>query len=86
VNVEQVQEELAKFVQALVEDDALHAWFLGLKGRPETTREMELNRIALEMRLAGEHRELIQAAELLRHPEVFQGVSGMIEELRGGRA
>jgi hypothetical protein len=84
VNVEQVQEELARIVEVLAEDDALHAWFLGLKRLPQVAREMELNHIAAKMRLAGEDRELIRATELLRQPEVLEGVSGMLAELRGG--
>jgi hypothetical protein len=83
VRAEQVQEELVKFVQALAEDDALYGWFTDFSKLPLAARGAELTRMATEMRQAGEHSELIHATELLRAPQVFDGVTRMLEELRG---
>ena len=83
MNAAQLQEQLASFVETLVEDASLHAWFSDLKELPEQPRRLELTRMAEKMRLAGEDRGLIGATQLLAQPHIFEGVSKAVEELRG---
>jgi hypothetical protein len=85
VNAEELQEELASFVQALVDDDRLYASFAQLKTLAEEPRRAELTKIVNGMRVAGEDRELIGATQSLTQPQIFQGVWNAVEELRGDR-
>lgn len=83
MNAEQVHEELARFTQTVVEDDRLYVWFLELKRLPGEARRLELARMVGKMRVAGEDAGVIGATQLLAQPQVFEGVSKAIEELRG---
>ena len=69
-----VREELLRFVEVLLEDDDLRAWFESLEGVPAARRGAEFSRMASRMQAAGEHIELIQATALLAENEVYQAV------------
>ncbi|MDB6154858.1 MAG: hypothetical protein JWL90_3311 [Chthoniobacteraceae bacterium] len=75
-----IHAELAKFVEALAEDEDLRAWFESLAELGPHQRGEAFRKIALQMRAAGEHPELIQATELLAEETIYQGVRRTLAE------
>jgi len=71
---EAVREELVRFLQVLVDDADLRAWFVALEQLPDAARHVEFVRIAGEMRAAGEHPDLIHATALLAQPGVYRAM------------
>ena len=77
-----VREDLAKLVEALLEDEDLRIWFESFEGVPPAQRRLEFANMAGQMKAAGEHPELIAATELLAQPEIFRAMQATVRELR----
>ncbi len=77
-----MREELLQFVEVLLEDEDLRAWFESLEGMPALQRSEEFAKITARMRAAGEHPELIQATALLAEEKIYQGVHATVSATR----
>jgi hypothetical protein len=73
-------EGLVRFVQVLVEDEELRAWFESFDGVDQTRRAAEFHGLAARMKAADEHPDLIQATALLANPAVFAGAQAALRE------
>ncbi|MES2568997.1 MAG: hypothetical protein V4710_02960 [Verrucomicrobiota bacterium] len=71
---EPVHAQLLKFVEALLEDGELRAWFESFEPLAPEERGETFLRIAARMQAAGEHPELIEATSLLAREENYEGV------------
>jgi hypothetical protein len=67
-------EEMNKFVQGLVDDADLEAWFESFEGLDEAARCSEFLGLAQRMEAAGEHPELIRTTLRLAEPGVYSSV------------
>jgi hypothetical protein len=76
-----IHAELANFVEALVEDEDLRAWFESLEELGPQQRHGAFSQIAAQMRAAGEHPDLIRATELLAEESIYQGVRKTLSEV-----
>jgi hypothetical protein len=63
--------EMEKFVQGLVDDADLRAWFESFDGVDEAARCQEFLSLAQRMEAAGEHPELILSTRHLAEPSVY---------------
>ena len=69
-----VLEELTTLIQVLAEDAGLHAWFSAMEKVSAPQRAAEFQRMAEQMRAAGEDAELVHATALLADARVFDAV------------
>jgi hypothetical protein len=67
-------EEMEKFVQGLVDDADLRAWFESFDGVDEAARCHEFLSLAQRMEAAGEHPELIRSTRCLAEPSVYSSL------------
>jgi hypothetical protein len=67
-------EEMDKFVQGLVDDADLQAWFESFEGVDESARCSDFLLLVQRMEAAGEHPELIRATSRLAEPGVYSSV------------
>jgi hypothetical protein len=77
----EMPEELVSILEAILEDDALSAWFLSLQQLPPAVRRMELGGLAARMRAAGEDADLAQAVSALARPELYDAACKTLREL-----
>ena len=80
-----VRDEFVRFLQVLLEDADLRAWFVALDRIPDAARHAEFVRIAGEMRDAGEHPELIHATALLAQPGIYRAVRQTLDDALAGQ-
>jgi hypothetical protein len=73
-------EEMNKFVQGLVDDADLQAWFESFGGVDERARCSDFLVLAQRMEAAGEHPELIRATSRLAEPGVYSSVRETLQE------
>jgi hypothetical protein len=78
--VSHIPEELVRFVQVLVEDDDLRAWFESFRETPGAQREVAFLGLAARMHAAGEAPELIAATALLAKAEVFHAAEAALRQ------
>ena len=78
----EVREELAKFLEALIEDEDLRIWFESFEEVSAGERGLEFLNMAGRMKAEGEHPELIAATSLLADPDVFRSMLLALRELR----
>ncbi len=72
-------EEMGKFVQGLVDDADLRAWFDSFEEVDEYARCSEFLGLAQRMEAAGEHPELIRTTSRLADPGVYSSVREMLQ-------
>ncbi|MEO7319395.1 MAG: hypothetical protein ABIZ56_10440 [Chthoniobacteraceae bacterium] len=80
-----VPDELVTFVQVLVEDDDLRAWFESFQAASDGEREAEFRTIAAKMQAAGEEPGLIASTSLLAKPEVFRAAQVALRQTMESR-
>jgi hypothetical protein len=81
--VSTIPDELVTFVQVLVEDDDLRAWFESFDDTPDGRIKVEFRGLATRMRAAGEAPELIAATALLSNPTVYWAARAALREALG---
>ncbi len=84
MNPPPLPDELVTFVQVLVDDPELRAWFESYQETPDQQRTVEFRNIAARMHAAGETEELVRATALLAEPDVYRAVQmalrGVVED------
>ena len=74
-----IPDELVTFVQVLVEDEDLRAWFESFVEVSDGERARGFLELAARMQAAGERQDLITATTLLATPEIFRAARAALK-------
>jgi hypothetical protein len=75
-----IPEGMVRFTHALVEDESLRSWFLGLERLSTSLRQAAFSQMAQQIRSDREDLDLAAAASALGRPEMYDAVLKAVRE------